>query len=248
MEMNDVLTAVNGKPIDVGDVLVHLKTSGVFRKAIYDLIEREVIAYWSGEGGIEIGDAELHDYVNGRREGLGLSDVTAVHEYCRWMGVTFDQWHSSLENQLQRKKLMEHMYDTDTVTAYYRANSAALKSATVSRLVVAEHSEADRLAKLAREDGQDFSGLAREHSIEENTRVAGGYIGTIKMGILPAEIDDAIFTATLNEVVGPFNQSGYWVLYKINKIDFAELDESTRRQIAERLFGEWLAEQVQTAR
>ncbi len=248
MEMNDVLTAVNGKPISVGDVLVHLKTTGIFRKAIYDLIEREVIAYWSNEVGIEIEDSELHEYVTQRREGLGLADVTAVHEYCRWMGVTYDQWHAALEYELWRKKLMEHMYDADTVTTYYRANGAALKSATVSRLVVAELPDAERLARLARDDDHDFSGLARQHSIEENTRVAGGYIGAIKMGILPPEIDEAIFTAELNQVLGPFNQSGYWVLYKIDKIDYAELDESTRRQIAERLFGEWLAQQVQSAR
>ena len=43
MNMEDVLTTVHGRSLTVSHVLEHIKAHGIFRNAIYELIELEVI-------------------------------------------------------------------------------------------------------------------------------------------------------------------------------------------------------------
>lgn len=88
MEMHDVLTTVSGKPITVEDVIVHLKGTGTFRNAIYQLIEHRVIDFKCKELRVNVGDSEFRDYARTRRRLLGLTNAVDMSRYCRWHGIT----------------------------------------------------------------------------------------------------------------------------------------------------------------
>ncbi|MGI0015396.1 MAG: hypothetical protein ACREBU_18420, partial [Nitrososphaera sp.] len=87
MEMQDVLTTVNGTPITVDDVTVYLKVSGTFRNAIYQLIETRVIAAKGEEFNIQIGDRDFYGHVDAKRRLLGLHNAMDMNRYCKWHGI-----------------------------------------------------------------------------------------------------------------------------------------------------------------
>jgi hypothetical protein len=244
MEMQDVLTTVNGSPVTVKDVTVHLKTNGIFRNAIYQLIENRVIASQCQALHISIDDRELHEHAETKRRLLGLSSAMEMNRYCKWHGILMEQWNEMVHQEILRKKLKEKVITESDITAFFAGHKQGFGMAHLSRIVCAGREEAQQAKDQVLTQGKEFSALARQVSIERNTRIAGGYIGCLKAGTLPRVIDQAVFFGQPGDILGPFDQSGYWVIYKIEEIKNPELDEALKANIADHLFSKWLQKTV----
>ena len=243
-----MLTTVNGEPMTVEDVIVHLKGNGTFRSAIYQLIEMRVIALKCKELGIHIKDPEFRAYSETRRRLLGLTNAIDMSRYCRWHGITMDQWNAMDQRDLLRQKLKDRLIKETDVEAYFVRHKRDFAMASVSRIVCANASEAQIAKTRITDNGEDFATVARSSSLERNTRVSGGYVGCLKFGTLPAPINMAIFTGHPGELLGPFEQSGYWVLYRVEERRNTELDEMLRKNISDQLFHQWLHKEALRAK
>src|SRR5581483_2045188 len=177
------LTTVRGKPITVDDVLLYLKTTGVFRNAIYQIISIEVVMLKARELRLSVSEEELHAYSKARRESMGLLEATAMNEYCKWLGITFDHWQKQIEIELLRQRLKKTLFPEARIREYFDAHRRELKTLSVSRMVLREAPPLEEFAAQIRAGKRDFSVLAREHSLEQKTRVAGGYLGRIRWGM-----------------------------------------------------------------
>lgn len=248
MYMNDELTTVNGKPVTVNDVFVLLKATGQFRNAIYDVIEIEVIKQKAESMGIGVSEAELQEHSDAKKRWLGLNSTLDWHNHCRWVGINADQWNKVVRTELLRKKLQRRAIGAAEIKRYFNNNKPKLLTARLSRIVCAEEAIANSLIARVRLRPDDFPLMARQHSIEEQTRNGGGYLGSFNCGILPAEIEQAVFSAQPSEVLGPFRENGNWTLYRVEGIDHAELDDALRAYIAGKLFSEWLHNEVDIAK
>jgi hypothetical protein len=248
MEMLDVLTTVHGKPVTVQDVAVHLKVNGTFRNAIYQVIEAKVVALKCQEFNVRISDNEFHDYADTKRRLLSLSNPIDMNRYCKWHGIVMDQWNDMVRQEILRKKLKERIVTDAEITAFFDNHKDEFKTAYLLRIVCTDHAEAQQVRDQVVNQGEDFSIVARRVSIEKSTRLAGGYLGCIKYGTLPKPIDQAIFSGQPGHVLGPFEQSGYWVLYKIEEVSTPVLDETLKKNISDHLFTQWLKREVLNAR
>lgn len=248
MDMNDELTTVNGKPVTVHDVFVFLKATGHFRNAIYDVIEIEVIKQKAESMGIGVSEAEIREHSDAKKRWLGLNGTLDWRNHCRWVGINAEQWNKVVRTELLRTKLQRRAIGAAEIKRYFNGNKAKLLTARLSRIVCAEEAIANRLIARVRLQPDDFPLMARQYSIEEQTRNGGGYLGSFNCGILPAEIEQAVFSAQPSEVLGPFQENGHWTLYRVEGIDHAELDDALRTYIAEKLFSEWLHNEVDIAK
>jgi len=244
MEMQDVLIVVNGTRIKVEDAIVHLKAQGVFREIVCRLVEQEVVSTKSRELGIEISDAELYDFVSAKRRYAGLARAEDMNEYCRNNGITVEQWNKIARSELLLRKTRTQVVSEEAVLNYFNSNKEQMKMVSVSRIVSREADIANELKERVRNLSENFSDLARRDSIEENTRMAGGYLGTIRRGMLPRKVDDAIFSTEVNEVCGPFSENGRWTIYRVNGVREPRLDEALKKEIADRLFKAWLQQAI----
>ena len=248
MEMNDQLTTVNGKPVTVHDVFVFLKATGHFRNAIYEVIEIEVIMQKAESMGVSVSSAELQEHSDAKKRWMGLTSTVDWHNHCRWVGINEEQWNRMVTIELLRKKLQRRVIGAAEIRKYFSSNKAKLLTARLSRIVCADESGARKVIAHVKVRPDDFSLMARQHSIEEQTRNSGGYLGSFNGGILPAEIEKAVFSASSGEVLGPFEENGHWTLYRVEGLDHAELDDALRTYISEKLFSEWLHNEVNIAR
>jgi len=248
MEMQDVLTTVNGAPVTVDDVTVHLKVNGTFRNAIYQLIEARVIGAKGEELNIQIGDRELYEHADAKRRLLGLPNAIDMNRYCKWHGILMDQWNEAVRLELLRKKLKERIITDTDITEFFGEHKNDFVMAYVSRIVCAQQIEAHQAKEQIVACQKDFAAVARRISMEKNTRIAGGFLGGIKPGTLPKAIEQEIFAAPPDSVLGPYEQSGYWVLYRVEEINTPTLNETLKQQICDHLFGKWLQKEVLSAR
>ena len=248
MEMNDQLTTVNGKAVTVHDVFVYLKATGQFRNAIYEVIEIGVIMQKAESMGISVGAAELQELSDAKKRWLGLRTTADWHNHRRWVGINEEQWYRMVGIELLRKDLQRRVIGAAEIRRYFSSNKAKLLTARLSRIVCADEAVAQEVIAHVRSRPDDFSLMARQHSIEEQTRTSGGYLGSFKSGILPPEIEKAVFSAGSGELLGPFLENGHWTLYRVEGLDRAELDDALRTYIAEKLFADWLHNEVNVAR
>lgn len=248
MEMQDVLTTVNGNPITVRDVVTHIKFNGTFRNAIYKLIEVHVIANRCEALGVTVDEKEFREFADTKRRLLGLFSAEAMNQYCKWHGIVMDQWNHMVRQELLRTKLIKEIITEGDIDRYFEEHKSDFLMAVLSRIVCTQRQEIDQAKQRILNHGEDFATVAREISIEKNTRIAGGYLGSIRYGSLPAAINEAIFKAEPGCILGPYDQGGYWVLYRVAEINNAHLDDLLKKNIAEQLFAKWLQNEVLTAR
>lgn len=247
MKIDDVLVIVEGKPIRVEDVLVHLKASGIFRNAACQLVEFEVIEKYAREQGIAFTEEELHNYLEGKRRYLGLPTASHLQTYFRNNGITYEQWRRAAERELIREKVRKAIANEKVIQSYYEAHRDAHRTVSLSR-IVAERREILEEVKKKAEAGESFFQLARTYSIEESTRISGGFLGTILWSRLPAKMAEVLSKAKVNDILGPFQENHRWTIYRLDAMNEPELTPSLRREIEERLFAEWLHQAVRCAR
>lgn len=248
MDLRDVVTTVSGRPISVEDVLVHLKAHGTFRNGVYQVIEREVVRVKCQEHGVELDVGELDRYAEARRREIGLDDAVAMNNYCLWLGISFDQWNTTIEIDLLKMKLAEKVITGEAVLQHYEQYKDQLKTIALSRIVCNSKDDINKVQQYINEEGREFATVAREHSQEEGTRMSGGYIGTVKKGMLSDTVETSIFTANEHDLLGPFQENGYWTFYQVEKVTHAQLDNELRYRISQQLFTNWLGVQLHQAR
>lgn len=248
MKMQDVLTTVNGKPIAVHDVVDFLKLHGVFRNTIFKLIEIEVLSAKAQELGLGVTQEELDVYCESKRRMMGLAGTMEITNFCRMHGIKWEQWKALASHEVIRQKVKNAIITDKLILDFYNKNSEKLQMVCLARIVLKDREQAEEILQTIRQGKGDFTTLAREYSLEHQTRIAGGYVGCFKRGMLPRDVESSVFSCRVKDVAGPFLQSGQWSIYQVEEILRTELNEATKSHIADKLFVDWLQRSVLTAK
>lgn len=244
MQSDTVVTTVRGEKITVADVIVQLKLKGVFRSSIYELIEQRVIERAAEDFGVAPSAHVVDLLAQKRRHELGVADDDTFERYLKFHGVGKGAWLRSVRVDAQRDALKNYIATPRRLNEEFRRDSERFASASVARIVCRDRAEAEHVFSLGKSGGADFLLLARDYSTDENTRLAGGYIGAVNRGILPAEVEAAVFAAQAGAVLGPFREHGIWTVYKVHAINPPKLNDALKAVLAERIFAQWLRDQV----
>lgn len=199
------------------------------------------------ERGITISDDELQHAANDFRSRHDLLDAASTKKWLAKNHLSVEDWESCLEHEIIERKLRDALTGSK-VEQHFAENRLAFESATISRLVVQVEDIARELRLQITEDEMDFHQLARENSIDDATKLAGGYVGIVRRADLEASIEAAVFGAQPRRVVGPFKTDAGWCLVKVEARHPAMLDDATRETIKSHLFKEWLDERRRKAK
>ena len=246
MQLDAVVTTVKGEKIRASDVIVHMKLKGLFRTAIYELIEQKVLRLRLAEFGLVLDEAEVERRAQNARSALGLESPAFFDKYLTYYGVSAEQWYESIRTEAICECLKQHLITPRKITEFYRREPLRFASVSVARIVCRAREEADRVLDAVRENRKDFVELARCFSADDSTRLAGGYIGNVKRGMLPPEVDQQAFEAADNTVIGPFRENSLWTVYKVYAVNVPKLTDALKNVIRDQIFSEWLREQVCT--
>ena len=246
MLLDAVVTTVKGEAIRVGDVLAHIKLKGLFRNAIYELIEQRVLRQRLKEFGLAVSEEEVERRAQLNRAALGIDTPAYFEKYLHFYGVTAEQWYDSVRTEVICDTLKVYLVTPRKITEYYRRDPLRFASVSIARIVCRAREEAERVLAAVKDNQKDFVELARCFSADESTRLSGGYIGNVKRGMLPPEVDQQAFEAADNSVIGPFRENSLWTVYKVYAVNVPKLTDALKNVIRDQIFSEWLREQVCT--
>ncbi len=246
MEMSDILTTVRGREVRVEDVVVQLKVNGIFRRTIYEIIENYVVDAKFENMDIKLEDEEYFRRREEKKAMLGLADPISQKTYMEMNGLTPENIEAYFRFLIRKDILKEVLFTEERLNNAFNDGKADFATVSLARIVTAQHGEAEQVMEKANGIKVDFADLARKHSVERNTKFAGGYLGEIRRGVLPQAVEKAVFAAMAGELLGPFEEAGLWTVYKVLAVNEAELTASVRNYLHDKIFKEWLRSEVNT--
>ena len=106
--------------------------------------------------------------------------------------------------------------------------------------------EEDAPAVIQRiEEGEAMEDVAREVSVDNVSRTAGGVVDWIPRGIRPPVWDLVAFDAPLGELVGPFEGNLGWYLLRVTeRVDSRPLSAEHARRLRAAQLDQWLAQRT----
>ena len=241
-----VALEVNDEEISLYDVLLPAKGSGNL-DFLQEAINAAIIRQEAAHHAIEVSDEELQSAADEFRAAHDLYDIAATEAWLAAKRLTFEDWEFFIESNVLRQKLREAI-TAGKIEQHFAVNKLAFDDADLSRLVVPDEEIAKELRAQIVDDGADFHSLAREHSVDASTRLAGGYAGKVKRAEMEAVVESAVFGAQPGNVVGPFKLEDGWHLIKIESLHRAELDDALREIIKEQVYAEWFEERLRKAK
>lgn len=230
---------VGGRVITYRELLRHDLLSDSLH-ALEQCIERAVVAQWAEEAGIAATQEETGAALNAYRKRRGLYTADRTNEWLREYGLQLGDVTDFLRAGIVKRKLAETLIKEEEIARYFHEHRATFDRAEISRLLVPEYGEAMELF-FRLEEGEPFFRLARAFSLDETTRMAGGYAGEFGRGELGTELAAAVFGGQEGDVLGPLETKSGHMLVLIESLRQAELDEETAETIRGILFADRLA-------
>jgi peptidylprolyl isomerase len=240
------LARIDEETISAEDFLKYLKLSNQFPHLMERMIRRRLMVHAARRRKIEASLEEIQQAADDFRRCMGLHRALDARRWMSAAGLTPDDLEDFVAEHVLLGKLVSILTAPENIESYFERNAPRFESADLSHIVLEDEAAAREVAAMVREEPENFGRLAREYSLDAETRADGGRIPEVRRGSLPIEIEERVFSAVDGEILGPFplHDSDVFEIIRVNRRGSAVLDEENRERIAEMIQEEWLAEQI----
>jgi peptidyl-prolyl cis-trans isomerase D len=188
---------------------------------------------------------DIEQYYSAHPEMFQFPEQVRV-EYLRLSAADLDKGFQPSEEELKKaydEEAARYVIPEKRRASHILISLSAQPSEDQSKQALAKIQD---IAKQARAGG-DFGGLAKKHSADSATAAQGGDLGEVRRGVLPKELEDAVYALKSGEVSQPVRSTYGYHLVKLTahtpekRKSFAEVRKELvevvrRRQGEERFF------------
>lgn len=237
-----LLAKIDDQEIRADDLVQFLKLNGKFEQILDDMITDRVTVFAAKKSGISVSTEETQERFDQIRRVQGLHRAKATMEFLNNLGLDLDEFETYLYELLLKEKVVDQVTSEAAIEEYFSLNSPEFDSIEVGHIVLAAEGTAKELGALLEDDPDSFHELAKEHSLDLETRDRGGVIGTVIRGALQNELEAKVFNAEEGAVLGPFpaGDGNGFEIFKVIAKKSATLDETRKKQVAKKLHDVWL--------
>ncbi len=207
--------------------------------AINDYISSALIASFAEDKGITASQEEIQEAVDEWRVANGFYQASELANGLTERGLSMSDLADFARMKALEERVRQHVA-AGKVDSYFTEHRSSFEAVALSQIVVNERGLAREL-RFKTMEGEPFYMLARAYSIDEPSRLAGGYIGRKERTQLPKGIEAQAFGTVSGTIAGPLEIDKKFYLIKVEEVYPAELNADTRARIERILFDEWLA-------
>jgi parvulin-like peptidyl-prolyl isomerase len=199
------------------------------------------------QSGLTVAVEQLQKAADRFRQRHGLNTAAQTRQWLERAVLTVDDFEAVLERDLVVARWKQH-FTEPRIAGHFAANLPRFAHAELRQIVVGSEEVARELLAQIHEEGRDFADLARQHSLDGPSRLAGGRLGLVPRYTFPAAAAEVIFAAKPAAVVGPVATDQGHVLFLVEAIKAPVLDETTAAVIREELFDAWMRDQLRNVK
>lgn len=189
---------------------------------LQDMVIEMLLEQQASKRGLTASDAEIDQKIEQLRQEGGLTSEAALDFYLRRMAYTRGWMRQKARDYvLMEKVLGDQVYVSDKeVTAFfdqYRDQYRRPESVDFRVIVLPTEKDAQS-ARNQISSGRSFQQVAKDLATPDEKSLAGE-LRTYERGgrPLPQEVDAVLFTAPLDQVVGPISSGGSYYLLKVER-------------------------------
>lgn len=245
------LTGLSGAPCGtpVGN---ETQDAACARFALANDIREELAKTYAAENDLTVDHADVTDAINQLEQQVGAD---ALKTQLSDAGVTRAEVEAFaarllLVNAVQQAVLEEQL-DEAALQDAYQANLAQFTTVEVSHILVADEADAQRIA--AEVTPATFGETAKRESIDQQSAVQGGSLGSFSEAQFQTQFDPVFVAATLalkpGEISEPIQtQFGWHVIHLVRRdvAPFEDVRDQLQANQAGPVFNDWFTEQLGT--
>ncbi|OQA22130.1 MAG: Foldase protein PrsA 2 precursor [Chloroflexi bacterium ADurb.Bin360] len=200
------------------------------RKWVLDMrIELLLINQAAAREGVVVSDADVEAAITSLVNDIGQA---ALEERLSQEGLTLDQMHQDLHQEMTASRMIEHMIAAVPTRAEH---------INARHILLATQAEAEQVLAQLRA-GADFAALAQRYSQDTYTRDRGGDLGYVPRGILTApEVETAAFSLQSGQISDVVHSAlGYHIVQVVDRVPDQEISAENLRLLRDRFVREWL--------
>ena len=237
-----VIARIRDEEITANDFIKLLKFNNKFDDTFEPYLIDMVAAHAARKQGIIVTIEEVQHRVDEIRRVLGLHRAKDTLEFLGGLGLTVDDFERYVTDLVYKDKMYNAVCTEKAITEYFNLHSPRFDGIELSQIVLNSKGKAREIMALLEEDPDSFAELAKQHSLDDETRDSGGVVGKVLRGTLEDEIEAKVFAASKGEVVGPYSIGDGLVyeIFRVTEVYPAKLDDSTKSEVQKLIFDEWV--------
>jgi peptidylprolyl isomerase len=241
------IVRIDDDVITTDDFIRTLKLSGQFEGLVEQMVRDRLTARAARQAGLQLQAEQVQERADEFRRVLGLHRAADTNHYLDALGVSLDEFEDYITDSLYQEKMMEQVCSEAAVAQYFKLNSPRFDSVEVSHIVLDTEGAAREMMSVLQEEPEAFAEMAREHSVDTDSREQGGVIGKVLRGALKGDIEARVFNAREGELLGPFPSpdGAFHEIFCVNAKHPATLDADTAAEIRRLLREAWLMARAQ---
>lgn len=209
------LVRVNGEAIDL-TAAVRSESFGE-SQFLTGVIRGLLIRQHADRNNLRNTDQELQLAADEFRYGRGLESADALNQWMTESHQTPMSLQENLDLMLLNNKLRNAIPEAD-LRAYYAEHQLEFEKVDLYSIRVDTEDQAKELLSQIHEEGANFHVLAMEHSQDQDTRHAGGYVGRLTRAQVTPAVEAAVFKTKPISVVGPVKSDKGWNLFCVTSL------------------------------
>ena len=218
------LATVNGEELDIlSAIRLSIFEGGSF---LEDAVDLTLLRQYAAERSIANTDAELQLAADELRYVRGQEKADALRQWLREQHQDARSFQDGVDAMLLRNKI-RNAIPAEEIKAYYAEHALDFETAEVYSIRVDSEPLAKELLAQMSDEGANFHLLAMEHSRDDASRHAGGFVGNLARKDMTGVVAAAVFAARPVSVIGPVKTDHGWNLFKVTKIRKPALEECT---------------------
>ncbi len=234
-----VMAVVNGQPITRQQIAVEC-TRRFGEEVLESIINKQLVYAECQSRGIVITEKDVNDEIIKRARRFNMSDERYIKLICSRRNIPVHRFKNDIIwSELALRKLAATELDVSQQEIQERFEFEFGQKVQVREIVVNSQQEAEAILQQARSAPQDFSRLAKEHSINANSASMGGLLPPIRHHAGLPVFEQAAFALQPGQISPVIQIENQFLILKCERyfpaVELApeQLSEATERLVDE---------------
>ncbi|UCZ54319.1 peptidylprolyl isomerase [Bacillus shivajii] len=239
----DILVSTSAGDITEDEFIQSLKN--MFGDVVLSQLVEETIINHEADS-LDIEESDIEEEINNLQENMGAQNSEQFQQMLRQQGImNEEELRTRVLKHLVLQNLIGHVGDftEEEVKAEYEKG----EEVNARHILIEDEEQAYEIYERI-QDGESFSELAEQYSVDPGSRENGGELGFFRRGAMVAPFEDVAFTQEVSNVSEPVrSQFGYHIIETLERNpyedDYEEVKESLLNALNNRKLSKMSAKQ-----
>lgn len=229
----------SGISIDSEEIIDFLKREMLLKEVCQKIVSQQIIDRAAQEKDISVTPEEIQAEANDIRYEKRLEKASDALAWLTEQMVTTDDWEAGIRTRLMSQKLAGELFDREA-ERYFAQHQLDYEQFVLYQIVVPYEQLAWEIFYRIEEEEISFYEAAHLYDIDERRRNYCGYEGKLYRWSLKPDIAAVVLSKPVSNIIGPLKTDQGYHLLLVTEFIPAQLNATSRQEIVNRLFEEWL--------